>query len=951
MSKTPEIRFLLSPQFSNFRALTIKWFFMQKFLPLTIAISFCLVATFNAFSQVVINEYSCSNRDIIADQNGNYEDYIELYNSSGSTVDLTGYYLSDDYSALTKWAFPSGISIPANGFLKVWASSKDEVVGTNIHTNFKLTQTKNEVIAFSNPSGQIIDSVSLKLTQKNHARGRTTNGGATWGVFTNPTPGTSNGASFTEYAAAPVMDIPEGFYAAAQTVTVTDLDPNVTIHYTTDGSEPTASSTVYSAPISISATTVLRVRGFSSVAGMLPSFSETNTYFINVYHDPQYYVISLASDDFDDLFTGWGTWNIDAYIEFFDRNHVLQAEGEGKVDPHGNDSWAFPQKGIDFEMEDDYGYAHTIPYKIFDDKDRLNFDHIILKAGASDNYPFSWGTGGCHMRDAYAHTLAVRHHLDIDVRTYEPAILYINGEYWGIYDLREKVDEPDYTDHYYNQKENDIDFCKFWGGLVVPYGSDTAWNNLYYYMQANPMTVPANYQHVKDRLNFTSMIDYMVLNTYLVDCDWINWNTMWWRGRNPDGDKTKWTYAFWDEDNILGLGENYSGWPTTGFNADPCDLNPVFNNAGPDMGHLDMLDWLLLNNDFKNLYINRYADLMNTTLNCDTMTGLLNEFVNILTPEMPGQTARWGGSVAGWQANIDYVQNFISQRCAYIDSAIIDCYTVTGPYDVTVLVDPPLSGDVQISTLHPSVYPWTGTYFGNVDLNFAATPATNMVFSYWEVNNNVINPNQYADSITMNLQAGDTVIAHFENLLPSFSLNVDVEPTGSGNVSIQSYTPSIYPYSVAYTSGQTINLSATPETGYTFNYWTLNNHFVNPNSTDPNVYFTIATGDDIVAHFTELTGIDETNVTSLEVYPTLTTDQFHLAFDLKEFVDLKVQLYSLSGQLVKDLVKEDGSLQQPGNHEMNVSMKMEDLSPGVYFLKFTYPGFSKTFKLVLMPKP
>jgi hypothetical protein len=215
---------------------------------------------------------------------------------------------------------------------------------------------------------------------------------------------------------------------------------------------------------------------------------------------------------------------------------------KGKVDPHGNDSWAFPQKGVDFEMEDDYGYDHTIPFKLFEDRDRNNFDHVILKAGASDNYPFSWGSGGgCHLRDAYAHTMALRHHLDIDVRTYEAAIVYINGQYWGLYELREKMDEPDFTDHYYSQEENDIDILKFWGGLVVPYGSDTAWNNLYYYMQSNSMTVPASYQHVQDRLNFTSLIDYMALNTYIVNCDWISWNTMWWRGRDPNGDRTKWT--------------------------------------------------------------------------------------------------------------------------------------------------------------------------------------------------------------------------------------------------------------------------------------------------------------------------------------------------------------------------------------------------------------------------
>lgn len=925
---------------------------MRKSLPQTLATLLLISLPFFGFSQVVINEYSASNRDIVADQNGDYEDYIELYNTSASAVNLGGYYLTDDYTDLMKWTFPASVSISANGFLRVWASSKDMVQGSYIHTNFKLTQTKFEHLALSDPSGIIIDSVSLQLTQKNHSRGRIPNGAANWGVFSAPTPGASNGSGYTAYAVRPVMDIAQGFYPGAQTVTITDSDPNVTIRYTLDGSAPTATSTVYSAPITVSTTQVIRATAFSTQTGILPSFTETNTYFINVTHDSRYYVISLSSTEFDDLFNSWGTWDIDAYLEFYGKDRALESEGEGKVDPHGNDSWAFPQKGIDFEMEDDYGYDHTIDYPIFTVQDRDNYDHIILKAGASDNYPFSWGSGGgCHLRDAFVQTLAQKFELDMDYRTYEPVIMYINGQYWGLYEIREKMDEPDFTDHYYNQGENDIDVLAFWGGLNIKYGSDTAWNNLYFYMMNNPLNVAANYQHVDERLNIPGFIDYCIFNTYIVNSDWISWNTMWWRGRNPNGERTKWTYCLWDEDNVFGLGQNYSGWPTTNYTADPCDLQSVFSNAGPDMGTMDMLTKLMVNEDFKSAYINRYADLMNTVLNCDTVESVLQDFIDILTPEMPGQIARWGGSMTGWQNNLNFIENYINGRCSYIDSALVDCYDLTGPYDITVLVDPPLSGEVEISTLHPAGYPWTGTYFGNVDLNFKATPATNMVFSGWEVANNVVAPNLSSDTMSINLQAGDTVIAHFENLLPSYDLTVDVTPAGSGEVKVQGIVPVSYPYAASYLSGQIVQMSAIPDAGYTFDYWTLDNNFVNPNSTDPNVYFLLASGDAVMAHFKTLVGIDDIDVASLAVYPTLTTDAFHLSYELKNTVDLKIRLYSLSGQLVQDLILEDGSLAQTGLHDLNVSMKERDLTPGMYFLQFEFPGFNKTFKLVLLPRP
>jgi hypothetical protein len=924
--------------------------FMAKSLRLIIPL--ILAVTVQASkAQVVINEYSCSNRNIISDNYGDYEDYIELYNNGSSSVDLNGWYLSDDTADPTKYQIPSSITLAPGAFKIIWASSRNKVVSGNVHTNFKLTQTKGDQIVLSDPTGQIADSLTLQLTQKNHSRGRTTNGDSVWGVFTQPSPGASNGASYSGYTARPVADVQQGFYTTAQTITLSVPDPNATIYYTTDGSTPTLSSTLYTSPLTVSSTTLLRARAFSSQSDLLPSFEEVNTYFMNVTHDERYYILSLASGDFDELFNGWGNFDIDAYLEFFDKQRNLAQEGEGKVDPHGNDSWAFPQKGIDFEIEDDYGYAHDIPLKIFEDRDRDNFDHLILKAGASDNYPFSWGSGPCHMRDAYVHTLALRHDVNVDVRTYEPGIIYINGEYWGLYEVREKMDEPDFTNHYYNQGEEDIDVLKYWGWLVIAYGSDTAWNNLYSFMQTNSMTDPDSYQHVKDRLDFSSMIDNMVMNTYMVNCDWINWNTMWWRGRNPDGQRTKWTYSFWDEDNVLGLGQNYSGWPTTNYTADPCDLAPLYQNTGPAMGHLEMLDRLLVNDEFKNLYVNRYADLMNTVLDCDTMTAMMDEFVDLLTPEMPAQIARWGGTMTGWENNLTYLQDFITQRCTYIDSALVDCYEVTGPYDITVLVDPPGAGEVHVNSLLPQTYPWTGTYFGEVDLGFKAVafPGNNMQFASWEVSNNVINPNPSSDTMSLNLQSDDVIIAHFENVLPSFALTFDVMPAGAGTLTIEGSTPSVYPYSASYLSGDEINIKANPAGGYVFDYWDLSNHFVNPNSTEPDAYFTLFTGDAVVAHFRQSVGINEPNITSLQLYPSLTHDQFHLSYELTAEADLSVKLFSLSGNMLMNLTGDDAGLKQQGKHERTVSMKDTGLPPGIYFLDFAYPGFNKTFKIVLLP--
>ena len=192
----------------------------------------------------------------------------------------------------------------------------------------------------------------------------------------------------------------------------------------------------------------------------------------------------------------------------------------------------------------------------------------IFKAAANDNYPY---LGGAHVRDAYVQTLSALAYLHLDERTSESCILYINGQYWGVYEYREKVDDSDFTNRYHDQGRYDIDFLKTWGGTWEEYGDGDDWYDLVDFITGNDMTVDANYQQAISELNEMSLIDYFILNSYVVCADWLNWNTAWWRGRNPDGDGRRWRYALRDMDNTFGHGANYTGLPDTGSEADPCN--------------------------------------------------------------------------------------------------------------------------------------------------------------------------------------------------------------------------------------------------------------------------------------------------------------------------------------------------------------------------------------------
>lgn len=747
----------------------------------------------HANAQVKINEYSASNSGGgILDNTGDNSDWIELHNSGASVVNLGGWNLSDKPANVSKYSIPAGISISPGSVLRIWCSGKGTPADApgHIHTNFKLTQCNGDWIVLSN-GGILKDSVQMRRTQATHSMGRKPDGSVTWKIFTSPTPNATNSSTgYSAYAPTPVMNVPPGFYSGTKIVSLSVTPSNsLTIYYTTDGSEPTTGSTVYvSTPVSVATTTVIRAYAVSSDATILPSFMETNTYFINETIDSHYGVVSVSGGAPLNQLLGGTQNNPKTHLEYFE-NQTFKTEGYGLANKHGNDSWAYQQRGIDVETFDEYGYNNAYKHQFFTDANmndispRTQFQHVILKAAASDNYSSSNNAGkpSCHMRDAFVQSYQFKSGLELDGRRNKHVIVFKNGAYWGLYELREAF-EADYTEYYYNQPKDSIDNLAYWGSLQIRNGSDTGWVNLYNFIMANSMTNVANYAYVDSKLSFKSLVDYMVYNSYVVNSDFINWNSAWWRGRATQGDKKKWRYWSWDMDNVYDLGENFSGLPTTDMNSDPCDYTNVFQNAGPNQGHPDILEKLLTNPDFKAFYINRYADLINTALKCDKIMPHFNYFKTILTPEMPRQIAKWGGTMVEWNKNMDTLEAKINRRCTYIESAIVSCYNVTGPYDITVDVDPPGAGNVKLNSIWLNNFQWTGRYFGGVQMNFQQTVSDTALyeFDYWEFANHVPSPNITNDSVSIQLTTTDQIIAHYHEKAEEVKFPTGFTPNGDG---------------------------------------------------------------------------------------------------------------------------------------------------------------------------
>ena len=734
---------------------------MKKLHILVFLLLVFLVSGFDSAAQLQINEYSVSNLSGFQDNYGKYEDWIEIQNTSGNQINLNGYYLSDNPSKPLKWQINGDVVIPAGGYKVIWASGRDEVSGNHVHASFKLSQTKDEVesILLSDPAGQLLEELQLQVTMMEHSRGRSAIGNG-WKLFTVPTPGTANaGPSFTNYAARAEMSLPAGFYFGSVTVELSTSEPNSTIRYTTNGSEPTSSSSAYTNPITISETSILIAKVFSDEPSIHPSLLTYNTYFINVTHTTP--VISVSAAQLTQLLNGNQSLRPYGTFEYFDASGQRTTYGYGEFNEHGQDSWVHDQRSIDYVTRDECGYNYAIRESIIPITDRDEFQRIILRAAGDDNYPGI--DSSALLRDMFVQNIASINNMNLDVRKGEKCVMYANGQYWGVYGMREKVDDHDFTEFYYGQDKFNLYFLKLWGGTWAEYGGDDAFNDWYQirdFIKNNDMSVQENFDYVKSRYDYTSLIDYIIINSFVVCSDWINWNVGWWKGLNPEGGHTRWGYILWDEDATFNHYINYTGVPGTHPTVSPC--YPQNLTADPGQ-HIVVLNRLRNNPEFNQYYISRYIDLYNTAFKPENMIGYLNEIVDKMSPEMPRHVQRWGGTVSRWESNVQKIRNFITTRYNYLPQGLSGCYNLNGPYDFEFSVQPEGSGTIQLNSLMLSEFPWEGDYFGGVAMKLKATPTDgNYEFDRWELLNHTVFPNNNTDEITLFPENTEQIVARFK---------------------------------------------------------------------------------------------------------------------------------------------------------------------------------------------
>lgn len=423
------------------------------------------------YSQLYINEFMASNASTISDPDfGADADWIELYNDGNSSVNLSGYFLTDNLENPVKWMI-GNVTIPAKGFAVFWADGNN----TGNHTNFKL-DAQIEQIGLFGPDIGVVDSISYVNQQPDVSQGRNMNDLSLWGHFPKATPNAANTTEFfSDFALnEPVFNIRGGFYSSALTITLfTDLGGE--IRYTLDGSEPTSQSPIYTQPLFLDKTTLVRARIFKP--DMLPGPDITNTYFINEnIQTGGLPVVSLSShpDNFWDPVKGIYVqtfkpdWEIPVNIELFENNGSDRAAFNeiAGVKINGLYSWQLPQKMLGVYFKKRYG-AGTLDYSIFYDSNRTGFKSFALRASGDD-----WSH--TLLRDILGQNSTLLN-MNLDISAYRWCTVYFNGQYMGIHNFREKI-ETDYIEKHYGLEAGTFDMVE--NEDYAECGDLIAYNNL-----------------------------------------------------------------------------------------------------------------------------------------------------------------------------------------------------------------------------------------------------------------------------------------------------------------------------------------------------------------------------------------------------------------------------------------------------------------------------------------
>lgn len=750
---------------------------------------------------LVISEVVASNKSIITDDYGNYSDYIEIHNTGDNDIALNGYGLSDEGDLPLKWSFPDVI-IPSKGYVVVFASDKEESEN-GLHTNFTLNQY-GELVVLSDPSGTIIQELLVPRMISNMAYGIHPETPENYVFYTTGSPGEENSGILIKDVAAYINGISiqfsqeAGFYTDSFLLELSTNDKEAVIYYTIDGNNPEPTDYLYTEPFLIEnradATPIYGTMSDFTFNTIYPRSKHvkdediymatvvkaqayiehvpygevlTKTYFVDQLGNQRYEfpVVSLAADPdvFFDSEKGIYTvgrvfkltapdypdgetpanynqrgidWERPVHLEYFNTQGILQFQQNLGARTFGGWSRMYPKKSLKLYGRKAYDDSNAMNYPFFPDllnaqgKPITSFSNLVLRNSGND-----WEY--TYFRDVMMTDLVSDL---IDVQAYQPVILFINGEYWGIYNLREIVN-AEYIESHYDVDKNDLTMIALTNGIEV-YEGDAKdiedYYDFYDYVETHDLSDDLHYQHVINQIDVENYLNYYVSQLFYNNTDWPGNNVKLWRkdiegidNTAPMGHDGKWRYVFYDSDFGFGLYE----WNSS-INSLTNATTP-YGSPWPNPPESTLVFRKLLENEtFKRLFVLRTTDLLNTRFSPESLNETLNYYADLYRPEVEENINRWlpdnSQTLERWESNVDVLFNFANQRDRIFRGYVRSYFNLDTPTNLTI--EASQGGYVRINdfiNVAENELSFKGKYFPEFTITLEAIPSEGYTFVDW----------------------------------------------------------------------------------------------------------------------------------------------------------------------------------------------------------------------------
>ncbi|MCP4313659.1 MAG: T9SS type A sorting domain-containing protein [Bacteroidetes bacterium] len=678
--------------------------------------------------KVVINEVLSSNSRSNYDNDfGAFSDWVELFNPTGNDINLKGWYLSDDPDEPDKWEIPANTMIPADGFLLFWADNRDlrpgqktwveftqaeEITVSEYHMNFRINSDLEEILLY-NAEKELVDRIVVRDQERDYSYGRNLAG--SWRYLGEPTPLNENSSYSREEfvkAGIPVFSIQGGLYAGSLTIELTTPGPGAVVRYSTDGSEPNSGSLEYKEPISILFSQVIKARVFET--DKLPGEVATESFIIN--NATSLPVLSISTGHHNLWGFDFGLYQrnlknreVFSHLEYFNESGSKAFQINAGLQLFGSQIFLFDQKPFSIYFRNRYG-QDSLNYNLFRNKDLHTFHSLVLRNGGNDN-------NLTMIRDGFGAAL-IEGEMDMDSQSYQPVVVYMNGEYWGIFNFREKLNE-EYLAGNHGINPAYVDILE--DSLRLNNGDANDYRGLLDFVTNNDLSLEKNYEYVAGKIDVSQFTNYM---SYKIYGGYRQWqvNNKYWKERTRD---SKWRWMAFDLEHCF-----------AGPGGDNYDQNTFIRALEPGE---DSNDWhtllfrkLMGNKLFREAFIQRTALYLNTVFEESRVISVIDSLQSQIKDEMDLHIQRWEAPVskAIWSQNMDRLRDYARQRNQYMFAHMKNYFSLADTSKLTIVCNE--GGKIIVcgsKVLEPGINHYT--FFNDVPVSLAALPKPGYLFTGW----------------------------------------------------------------------------------------------------------------------------------------------------------------------------------------------------------------------------